>query len=148
MIKKIILFFVLFYFINPCLASNLLQQTYETNNAETEVKYPISHNKIYLIKEDYYGYMHGKKALYGGILFHIEELKKSNNPDKELNLQYLNLVKTKYEKIILLQNNSIDNNMRLNTLTSKIIIDDADYKRLTTETKDLIQIINTIFSMD
>ena len=146
---KYFLFIVFFIIASmPVFSSNLLQQEYELKHADTEISVTLNYDKVYLIKEDYLGYEHGKKSLYGGLIYTIEKIKKSNNPNKTVNLRYLNLAKTKYEKIAQLQNYKLDKNIRLNTLASKIIIENDDYKNLTPEVKEIIRILNSIFVMN
>lgn len=140
--------FCILYLVSPCIAGNLLQQEYEVNNATTDIKFPINYNKLYLLKEDYYGYLNGKKSIYGGIIYLIEKNEKDNIPNKALNLRYLNLAKAKFDKIILIQNSNLDQNIRLNSLASKIIIDDEDYQKLSTDIKEAIRIMNTILAID
>ena len=146
---KYFLFIVFFLtFSMPVFSSNILQQEYDIKNTDAEMAVPLNYDKEYLIKEDYYGYKNGKKSLYGGLVYTIKEVQKSNNQYKAVNLRYLNLAKIKYEKIALLQNNDLDKNIRLNAISSKIIIEDEDYKKLTPDVKEIIRILNSIFVMN
>lgn len=127
-----------------CFAGNVLQQQDELKFVQKRANdpIPIHYGKDYLIREDYYGYLNGKDSLYGEIVNTLDDMSKTNIPNKELNIKYLTLLKTKIETIVKLQNNSIDNNMRLNAARQKIIIDDEDYKKLIKEVKELINISN------
>lgn len=127
-----------------CFAGNVLQQQDELKFIQkvSNDPLPTHYGKDYLIREDYYGYLNGKDSLYGEIVNTLDDMSKTNIPNKELNIKYLTLLKTKIETIVKLQNNSIDNNMRLNAARQKIIIDDEDYKKLIKEVKELINISN------
>lgn len=127
-----------------CFAGNILQQQDELKFVQKVANDPLPthYGKDYLIREDYYGYLNGKDSLYGEIVNTLDDMFKTNIQNKELNIKYLTLLKTKIETIVKLQNNSIDNNMRLNAARQKIIIDDDDYKKLIKEVKELINISN------
>lgn len=142
--RLFILSLCLFMLSNPCFAGNVLQQQDELKFVQKRANdpIPIHYGKDYLIREDYYGYLNGKDSLYGEIVNTLDDMSKTNIPNKELNIKYLTLLKTKIETIVKLQNNSIDNNMRLNAARQKIIIDDEDYKKLIKEVKELINISN------
>ena len=140
--KKIILILLCFFcFSLPCLSANLLQQQDELRFAQKTAKEPLptSYGKDYLIREDYFIYKNGGESTYGLILYFMKEAKNKNNLT---DYQYLNLAKTKIETIVKLKNNDIDNNMRLNAVNKKIVIDDADYKKLSQDTKDLLNMVN------
>lgn len=142
--KSIILVVSLVVLISPCFAGNLLQQQDELKFIQKVANDPLptQYGKDYLIREDYYGYWNGKDSLYGEIVNTLDDMSKTNIPNKELNIKYLTLLKTKIETIVKLQNNSIDNNMRLNAARQKIIINDDDYKKLSSDVKDLIIMLN------
>ena len=142
--KNIILLISLFCLISPCFAGNLLQQQDEINFIQKVANDPLptQYGKDYLIREDYYGYLNGKNSGYGYVVNTLEDISKSNIPNKYLNIKYLTLLKTKIETIVKLQNNSIDHNMRLNATRQKIIIDDEDYKKLSSDVRHLIIMLN------
>ena len=144
--NKAIVFILLGFmiFTAPWFAGNLLQQQDELKYIQKVGNNPISiyHGKDYLIREDYYGYHNGKNSVYGYVVNTLEDISKSNIPNKELNMRYLKLLKNKIETIVNLQNNSIDNNMRLNSVNRKIIVDDSDYQKLSQKVKDIIIMCN------
>ena len=142
--KIIILILCLFMLSIPCFAGNLLQQQDELKFVQKVANDPLptQYGKDYLIREDYYGYLNGKNSGYGYVVNTLEEISKSDIPNKDLNIKYLTLLKTKIETIVKLQNNNIDNNMRLNAVRQKIIIDDEDYKKLSAKVRDLIIMLN------
>lgn len=142
--KKIIIFILFLLIVNPVLAGNILQQQDELKFVQKVANDPLptQYGKDYLIREDYYGYLNGKNSGYGYVVNTLEDISKSNIPNKDLNIKYLTLMKTKIETIVKLQNNNIDNNMRLNAVRQKIIIDDEDYKKLSAEVRDLIIMLN------
>lgn len=127
-----------------CFAGNILQQQDELKFIQKVANNPLPTNygKDYLIREDYYGYHNGKNSVYGYVVNTLEDISKSNIPNKELNIKYLKLLKNKIETIVKLQNNSIDNNMRRNAASQKIIIDDEDYQKLSTDVQDIIIMCN------
>lgn len=144
--KRIIIFILFLLIVNPVLAGNVLQQ-------QDELKYiqeignnpmPLHYGKDYLIREDYYGYYNGKNSVYGYVVNTLEDISKSNILNKDLNIKYLTLLKTKIETIVKLQNNNIDNNMRLNAARQKIIIDDDNYKKLSQQVKDILTMCNCV----
>lgn len=140
--KKIIVVLCSLCLALPCLAGNLLQQEDELKFIKKVAKDPIQtyNGKNYLIREDYYGYLNGKNAYYGYIVNGIEDVNKSTNP--EINRYYLSLIKNKLDNAIDTKNNDLDNYRRLKFNLSKIIVDDEDYKKLTNETKNLLQMFN------
>lgn len=142
--KRIISAVLILFLTLPCFASNLLQQNDELKYVQKNGMFPtpIYYKKDYLVREDYYGYLHGKNSVYGYIINTLEDISKSNIPHKDLNIKYLNLAKTKIETIVKLKNNDIDNNMRLNAVNKKIVIDDADYIKLSYETKQIMIMCN------
>lgn len=127
-----------------CFAGNVLQQQDELKFVQKRANdpIPIHYGKDYLIREDYYGYWNGKNSVYGYVVNTLEDISKSNIPNKELNIKYLKLLKNKIETIVKLQNNTIDNNMRKNSASQKIIVDDEDYKNLSTDVQDIIIMCN------
>ncbi len=142
--KLFVLSLCLFMISIPCFAGNILQQQDELKFVQKFANYPlpIHYGKDYLIREDYYGYFQGKNSGYGYVVNTLEDISKSNVPNKDLNIKYLTLLKTKIETIVKLQNNSIDNNMRRNAASQKIIIEDDDYKKLSSDVRDLIIMLN------
>ena len=142
--KNFLILILSFFFVLPAFAGNLLQQQDELKFIQEVANDPIPTNygKDYLIREDYYGYWAGKDSLYGEIVNTLEDLSKIKNTNNDINIKYLNLIKNKIEIIVKLQNNSIDKNMRLNAARSKIIVDDTDYKNLSNDVKNLIQMVN------
>ena len=142
--KKIVFTILILFLTLPCFAGNLLQQNDELEYVQKNgmLPTPIYYKKDYLVREDYYGYLHGKNSVYGYIINTLEDISKSNIPHKDLNIKYLNLAKTKIETIVKLKNNDIDNNMRLNAVNKKIVIDDADYTKLSDETKQIMIMCN------
>ena len=142
--KRIILTILVLFLALPCFAGNLLQQQDEINFIQKVANDPLptQYGKDYLIREDYYGYWNGKDSLYGEIVNTLDDISKTNISNKDLNIKYLTLIKTKIETIVKLQNNTIDNNMRLNAARQKIIIDDEDYKKLIKDVQRLIIMSN------
>ncbi len=138
--KLFVLSLCLFMISIPCFAGNILQQQDELKFIQKVANNPLPTNygKDYLIREDYYAYWNGKDSFYGHVINTLEDISKSNIPNKELNIKYLKLLKNKIETIVKLQNNSIDNNMRKNAASQKIIIEDDDYKKLSEDTKNII----------
>lgn len=130
-----------------CFAGNVLQQQDELKFVQKRANDPMPtyYGKDYLIREDYYGYHNGKDSLYGMVVNTLEDISTSNIPNKEINIKYLKLLKNKVEIIVSLRNNSIDNNIRLNAVNKKIIVDDEDYKKLTPDVKEIITAYNCIF---
>ncbi len=145
--KKFIIFILFLLIVNPAFAGNVLQQQDEVKFVQKVANKPLPNHygKDYLIREDYYGYQNGKDSFYGDIVNTLNDINKSNIPNKEINMRYLKLLKTKIETIVKLANNNVDNNMRLNTVSAKIIIDDNDYKKLNSAVKEIIHFAN--FSM-
>lgn len=143
-IKLFVLSLCLLMLSIPSLAGNLLQQQDELQFVQKVANDPLptQYGKDYLIREDYYGYWNGKNSGYGYVVNTLEDISKSDIPDKDLNIKYLTLLKTKIETIVKLQNNSIDDNMRLNAARQKIIIDDEDYKKLSSDVRQLIIMLN------
>lgn len=142
--KRIILTILLLFLALPCFAGNVLQQQDELKFVQKVANDPLptKYGKDYLIREDYYGYLNGKDSLYGEIVNTLNDISKSSIENKDLNIKYLALMKTKIETIVKLQNNNIDNNMRKNAASQKIIVADEDYKKLIKEVKELINISN------
>lgn len=142
--KRIIFTILLLFLALPVFAGNLLQQQDELQFIQKVANDPLptQYGKDYLIREDYYGYWNGKDSLYGEIVNTLNDISKSNIENKDLNIKYLTLMKTKIETIVKLQNNNIDNNMRRNAASQKIIVADEDYKKLIKEVKELINISN------
>lgn len=142
--RLFILSLCLFMLSIPCFAGNVLQQQDELKFVQKRANdpIPIHYGKDYLIREDYYGYWNGKNSVYGYVVNTLEDISKSNIPNKELNIKYLKLLKNKIETIVKLQNNTIDNNMRKNSASQKIIVDDEDYKNLSTDVQDIIIMCN------
>lgn len=142
--KRIILTILLLFLALPGFAGNILQQQDELKFVQKVANDPLPthYGKDYLIREDYYGYWNGKNSGYGYVVNTLEYISKSDIPNKELNIKYLTLLKTKIETIVKLQNNSIDHNMRLNATRQKIIIDDEDYKKLSSDVRHLIIMLN------
>lgn len=138
--KLFVLSLCLFMISIPCFAGNIPQQQDELKFIQKVANNPLPTNygKDYLIREDYYAYWNGKDSFYGHVINTLEDISKSNIPNKELNIKYLKLLKNKIETIVKLQNNSIDNNMRKNAASQKIIIEDDDYKKLSEDTKNII----------
>lgn len=147
MFKLFVLSLCLFMISIPCFAGNILQQQDELKFVQKFANYPlpIHYGKDYLIREDYYAYWNGKDSFYGHVVNTLEDVTKANIPHKDLNINYLKLVKTKIETIVKLQNNTIDNNMRKNAASQKIIIEDDDYKKLSEDTKNIILSANFVF---
>ena len=143
-IKLFVLSLCLLMLSIPSFAGNLLQQQDELQFVQKVANDPLptKYGKDYLIREDYYGYWNGKDSLYGEIVNTLNDISKSNIENKDLNIKYLALMKTKIETIVKLQNNNIDNNMRKNAASQKIIVADEDYKKLIKEVKELINISN------
>lgn len=146
--KRIILTILILFLALPCFAGNVLQQQDELKFVQKVANDPLptQYGKDYLIREDYYGYLNGKDSLYGSVVNYLKDLSKSNLPYKDLNIKYLSLLKSKIETIVNLQNNSIDNNMRVNAACQRIIVDDKDYNSLSNTSKELINIYNVILS--
>ena len=142
--KRIIITILILFLALPCFAGNLLQQQDELQFVQKVANDPLptKYGKDYLIREDYYGYWNGKNSGYGYVVNTLEDISKSDIPNKDLNIKYLTLLKTKIETIVKLQNNNIDNNMRLNAARQKIIIDDDDYKKLSSDVRNLIIMLN------
>lgn len=148
--RFLILILSLFCLISPVFAGNVLQQQDELKFVQEKANDPLPthYGKDYLIREDYYGYWHGKDSLYGSIVNYLADISKSNTQNKNLDIKYLSLLKVKIETIVKLQNNYLDKDMRKNAASQKIIIDDDDYKKLTNTTKELINTFNIILSGD
>ena len=146
--KRIILTILILFLALPCFAGNVLQQQDELKFVQKVANDPLptQYGKDYLIREDYYGYLNGKDSLYGSVVNYLKDLSKSNLPYKDLNIKYLSLLKSKIETIVNLQNNSIDNNMRVNAACQRIIVDDKDYNSLSNTSKELINAYNVILS--
>lgn len=146
--KRIIITILILFLSLPCFAGNVLQQQDELKFVQKVANDPLptQYGKDYLIREDYYGYLNGKDSLYGSVVNYLKDLSKSNLPYKDLNIKYLSLLKSKIETIVNLQNNSIDNNMRVNAASQRIIVDDKDYNSLSNTSKELINIYNVILS--
>lgn len=142
--KKFLILILFLLTVNPIFAGNLLQQQDELKFIQKVANDPLptQYGKDYLIREDYYGYWNGKNSGYGYVVNALENISKSNIPNKDLNIKYLTLIKTKIETIVKLQNNTIDNNMRINAVNKKIIIDDEDYKKLSSDVRELIIMLN------
>ena len=146
--KRIIITILILFLALPCFAGNLLQQQDELKFVQKVANDPLPthYGKDYLIREDYYGYHNGKDSLYGSVVNYLEDLSKSNLPYKDINIKYLSLLKSKIDTIVKLQNNSIDNNMRVNSASQRIIVDDKDYNSLSNTSKELINAYNVILS--
>lgn len=141
--KKLLIIFLMFLSL-PCFAGNLLQQEDEVRfvremtkeQQETFPNYP----KQYLIKQDYEAYFNGGDSFYGEIANTIKDISKTNIPNKELNLDYLKLVRNKMQIISTMPQNS-----NINPVQSKIIIEDNDYKKLDKKVREIIIFANILF---
>ena len=97
--KLFVLSLCLFMISIPCFAGNILQQQDELKFIQKVANNPLPTNygKDYLIREDYYAYWNGKDSFYGHVINTLEDISKSNIPNKELNIKYLKLLKNKIE---------------------------------------------------
>lgn len=127
----------------PCFAGNLLQQEDEVRFAREIAKaqedFP-NYPKQYLIKQDYEAYFNGGDSIYGEIVNMIKDISKINMPNKELNLDYLKLIRNKMQIIATIPQNS-----NINPVQSKIIIEDNDYKKLDKKVREIIIFANILF---
>lgn len=133
--KKLVCVMCLICLALPVFADNLLQQKYEDDFNKDKIKTHIStfilFDGIDLLKDDYDGYNNGRDTMYGEIMYLIEDINKKNAPYKNLNIEYLNKIKS---NIVNAANNDIN--------PSPIIVDDEEYKHLTEDTKILINLNN------
>lgn len=139
--KYILLIFCFLCFSLNCFAGNILQQQDEIDFLQkTNVQHKPNYNPIWLIMEDYSGYVQGKNAFYGYIDNGLKDIDKF--PNKEINQKYLKLIKNKLDIII----NSSSNTKSNYFVLSKIVVDDADYQQLSENTKMIVQMYNYIVS--
>lgn len=145
--KRIILTILVLFLALPVFAGNLLQQEYETQFVQNIIKNGdiIPSDKVYLIKEDYYVYKNRGDSTYGLILNLIEKYQTANIPNKDLNIRYLKLLKSKIDNIVAIKDTSLDGGKTLKASLSKIIIDDEDYRRLEKEIREGITATNILF---
>ena len=144
--KKFIIFVLFLLISNPVFAGNLLQQEEEARFANQMIKngYVLPSDKVYLIKEDYYVYLHKGDSTYGLILNLIDEYQASNIPNKDLNIRYLKLLKAKIDNVVSVQDTSLDGGKALKSSLSKIIIDDNDYKKLDKKIREGVTAVNVM----
>lgn len=146
--KKFIITLLLLSLSLPAFAGNLLQQEDEARFANQMIKNGdvLPSDKVYLIKEDYYVYLHKGDSTYGLILNLIDEYQASNIPNKDLNIRYLKLLKAKIDNVVSVQDTSLDGGKALKSSLSKIIIDDNDYKKLDKKIREGVTVVNvTLF---
>lgn len=145
--KRIILVILVLFLALPCFAGNLMQQEYEAQFVNQMIKNGdvIPSDKAYMIKEDYYVYLRKGDSTYGLILNLIDKYQTSNIPNKDLNIRYLKLVKSKMDNVVAIKDTSLDGGKALKTSLSKIIIDDDDYKKLDKSIREGITAINVMF---
>lgn len=145
----LIVLFILLSFASPVFAGNLLQQQDELKLLQTHFsknKFPVSGNKVYLIREDYQGYLINMDSVYGRIVEMIEDIENSNMPNKSVNLNYLKLLLNKID-IIAKGRKTLDYNTKTNILR-KIIIDDSDYVKLYPNVKTMLLKTNIIMFLN
>ena len=145
--KRIILTILIIFLALPCFAGNLLQQEYETKFVNQMIKQGdvIPSDKVYLIKEDYYVYLHKGDSTYGLILNLIDEYQASNIHNKDINIRYLKLLKSKIDNVVAIKDTSLDGGKALKSSLSKIVIEDNDYKKLDKKIREGITSINILF---
>lgn len=155
--KKLILVFCLICFALPCfainqqkdnedflnslnintrLSANSLQEEYENKFSEQlrkDLSIGVLLDSIYLLKDDYKGYMNNGGSIYGTILYNIDKIEKSNNPYKNCDLKYLNQVKS-----------NIENAVKNNVVPQLIVVGNEEYKLLSDNTKDLVNLNNIL----
>lgn len=143
--KRIISTILIIFLALPCFAGNVLQQQDELKLIQTHFSktyVPVKSDSVYLIKEDYQVYLEKGDSLYGRFTETFNDIKKSNIPNKQLNLKYLGLLLNKLNTVIGVQDSSFNNQMFTNAGLSKIIIDDSDYVKLTPKVKEYINSSN------
>ena len=146
--KRIIITILLLFLALPCFAGNVLQQQDELKLLQTHFNknyFPVRADKIYLIKEDYQVYLSHGDSIYGRIVESIVDIKKSNIPNKQLNLNYLELLLNKLNTVINIQDSTFNNQRFTNAALAKIIIDDDDYSKLTPKVREHLNKGNIIF---